>query len=35
MTPFETISTTILMITLAGGLVFGGIQIGRWMERER
>lgn len=35
MTPFETISTIILVIGLAGGFVFAGIQIGRWMASKK
>jgi hypothetical protein len=35
MTPFEITSLIILILGIAGSSGFAGIQIGRWMERER
>jgi len=34
MTPFEIISVLIAILALAGGLVFGGIQIGMWIAKR-
>jgi len=35
MTPFETISTIVIIISLAGGFTYGGIQIGIWIKDRK
>jgi hypothetical protein len=35
MTPFETISIFIALLTLVGVFTFAGIQIGRWMQGRK
>jgi len=35
MSPFEIISTIVIVVTLAGGFAYGGIQIGIWLKEKK
>ena len=35
MTPFETTSLMLLILTIAGGSGFAGIQIGMWIAKKK
>ena len=35
MSPFETITAIVIVLTLAGGFAYGGIQIGIWISGKK
>ena len=35
MTPTDTITSIILIVSLAGGFTYGGIQIGKWIGERK